>query len=319
MEARDALLREFTALRHGYGIQATNLRRRVGPELALRCDITEKSSNRDIRRQVTDTVHRHGRALPEPDRRAIDIALGVEAPYPSLAERVDHLARTLTCAERTARRRVNRAFELLADEMTAIHPSRDEDRTNPENGWYVRTFDALLRLDTATPELIEQRDIVATRDGLRTILARMSLPRRPEDPPTRTALLAEVQHGARIIGQERQGEGHFRYLLELPRPLAAGERHDYTIAFRIPEGQPMRTHYAFVPYVSCERFRVRVRFDPAHLPAAVWRLDRLMPRVMMDHPRPGPPIPLDGAAEAELEFHELDQGYGYGLAWLPGE
>ncbi|HEY3610482.1 MAG TPA: hypothetical protein VGL06_23475 [Pseudonocardiaceae bacterium] len=315
---RDALLRDFTALRHGYGIRSTNLRKRLGPELRRLCDIPPNATDPAIRTTLLTMVERFTRDFTAEDRKVIETALGAAQParLQLLNVRTEQIKNDLVLSERTARRRVTRAFELLADEMLAAEPTGPEPPADPEKGWRVRKFVALLRLDTPAPELVETRTIEATRDGLRMIVARMSLPKYEAGQPTRTNLLADVQHGARIVHQE-QNEGHFRYLLELPAELNQGEGHTYTIAFRIPPGQPSRTHYAFVPLVACEEFTVRVRFDPDQLPAVVWRLDRLPPVVMTNRLAPGPALALDGASEAVLTFRNMDQGFGYGLAWLP--
>jgi hypothetical protein len=318
---RTVLLREFTRLRHGYGIQDTNLRRRLGPELARRCDVPQGAGDREIRERVVAAVHEFSRELPEAERRTIDVALGAErgVRFPSLGDRIAHLMAEWSCSLRTARRRIDRAFELLVDEMLAESATVRTEPADPAKGWQVKTFEALMRLDTPTPELIEKRTIVATRDGVRTIVARLSLPRTVDGQPDDADLDADVQQGARIVRRDRQGEGHFRYLLELPTTLNRTDEHSYTMIFRIPPGQPMRTHYAFVPLVDCEWFRVRVRFDTSRPPRVVWRLNGLPPRVMSDRLTPGPPLRLDGAGEVELEFRDMDRGYGYGLAWLPGD
>lgn len=315
------LTHEFATLRRGRGIMATDLRDRLGPELVRLCDIPATAGNSEIRERVIETVHRLYRALPDGDRTVIDIALGADraAQFVSLKTRTRYLAVKLCVADRTARRRIEHAFELLADE--AIAHGTPADRTaadDPERGWEVRTFDALFRLDTPGPELTEQRTIVATHDQVRSIAVRLSLPRMDGDgPPAPDMVFADVQQGARIARRERQGEGHYRYLLDLPRPLARGEEHSYTIAFRLPPDRPIRPHYAFVPLVACREFRVRVRFDPAKLPAAVWRLDRLPPRVLADRLAPGAPLCLDAAAEVSLAFADVERGFGYGIAWQP--
>jgi hypothetical protein len=89
------------------------------------------------------------------------------------------------------------------------------------------------------------------------------------------------------------------------------------MAFRLPPNRLIRTHYAFVPLVTCRFFHVWVRFDPAKPPAAVWRLNRLPLRVLADRLVPGAPLRPDAAGEVSLTFHEVERGFGYGVAWLP--
>ena len=64
-----------------------------------------------------------------------------------------------------------------------------------ENGWYVESFTALLRLDTAQPEAIEDRIIVATVDGLRELTTSISVPRHPDDSSPAHQLNAELLYG----------------------------------------------------------------------------------------------------------------------------
>lgn len=319
-ERDDALIREFVILRRGWGLDATDLRDRIGPVIASWCGLSASSTDRDARRLVRDAVQRASAELGEEDRLAINFALGIArgSQLPRLQERVRLLAENGKFSERTARRRVDRAFERLAEEVaTKLELGANED--DPDKGWSVRRFKALVRLDKADPELIEERVIVAARDGLRQISARFSIPRiarQCQAEPGKRQVSADVLFGATIEHQERLGDGHFYYLLGLPRTLYRDEQHTYTMAFRIMDGQPIRTYYAFIPLISCEFFQVRVRFNPANPPRAVWQLNRVPQRVLADPTEPGPLLPLDRAGEVELCFTDLDRGYGYGLSWL---
>lgn len=314
---RDALFAELVALRQGWGVHATDLAGRTGPQLAKLCDVHHGDPGN--RERVIAAIRSSAGDLPDEIRRTIDIVFGIapDARLPYLSDRVTVLRHALSCSDRTARRRMDDACAYLADQMAATPP--EPAPADPEHGWQVEAFHALLRLDKPEPELIEHRTIVATRDGLDTITAKLSLPMRPDGDGGPLDLVADAQQGARIVRREREGLAHFRYLLALPKPLARGERHEYTIVFRIPPGQPIRNHYAFVPLIPCRGCTVRARFDPATPPAVVWRLHRLPPRVMADQLTPGPALALDATGEVALEFTDLDQGYGYGLAWLPAD
>jgi hypothetical protein len=225
----------------------------------------------------------------------------------------------LNCQPRTARRRIDHAFQTLA--QVAVQRPTGRSAGDPEAGWYLRSVRAVFRLDTPTPELHETRTIVATRDRLDEIAVRVSLPRPASDGPAageRHDIVADLVYGARIVSVERVHEAqHFRWTLALPRPLGPGEEHEYQMYYRIPPCQAMRPHYAFLPLVACESFVVRTRFAADRLPAAVWRLDGVPPR-LLDDERPGADLLVpDGAGEVELRFTDLRQGRGYGLAWTP--
>jgi hypothetical protein len=318
-EKKAALLAELKDLRRGFGIRSTDLHKRVGPMLRELCGIEPDAGAPEIRAKLIRAISALTELTAE-DFRVVELALGAHRPplLQLLGVRTEQIEHELALSKRTARRRIDRAFEALTDEMLAARAAATKSRPDPESGWRVAKLRARLRLDTPAPEVVETRTIEATRDGLRTIVARMSLPKRDaSDGHTEAHLSADLEEGARIIDQE-ETEGHFRYVLELPRKLANGERHDYTIKYSVPPSQVIRTHYAFVPMVACEEFTVRARFDPANLPAVVWRLDRLPPVVMANHLAPGLPLELDGACEVALTFRNMDQGFGYGVAWLPG-
>lgn len=320
-DVKQLLVEEFVRLRHGWGLEAVNLQERIGPHLADLADISPDDPDRTIRRKISALVKQLSDELPAEDRLAIAVALGSEPglQHSRLNQRMQILAERLHCAERTARRRVDRATDRLAESAVALAQEGGAEVDDPDKGWFVRRFDALLRLDTPAPELIEEREIIATRDNLKKISARFSLPQRLDGEAVARELHADMQFGARIEAQERQGEAHFRYLLDLPRVLRRGERHTYRMVFRVPDGHPIRHHYAFVPLVRCESFGVRVRFDPRLPPRVTWRLDHLAPRNLDDHPTPGSPLELDDAFEVALEFNRPELGFGYGIGWLPGQ
>lgn len=313
-----ALAQEFIRLRHGWGLTANHLRERTGPHLIDLCGIRADDNDRVIRTKVLATVASLTSSFSRDDRLAIDIALGAVAgtQHRLLASRVALIALRLNCSERTARRRVDRAFEQLTEEAVAQRTRAVEEADDdPEKGWYVRKLDALLRLDTPTPEVSEARTIVARRAGLKKIAIRFSLPARDGAGAEPRNLHADIAHGATIESMERIGEAHFRLMLALPRALARDEEHTYTIVFRLPPGQPMRRHYALIPFFRVDTFHVRVRFDPHRLPLSVRGFDQLAPRTLDDREIPGEVLPLDNAHEVETEFVRMERSFAYGVAW----
>jgi hypothetical protein len=324
--AAEQLVAELIALRRGRGLQTAQLADRLGPGLRTVCDVCG-GTDREARQQVWREIERLSADFPADLRTAIRYALAVvsDARHAKLGARIDALAVVLRCGPRTARRRVDEAFTRLAFEAARRRPD-DTRPADPERGWQVSRFKALLRLDTPTPELVEERTIVAVRDALDRIAVRFSLPpplnhRAPA--PAEPASVPEidvgvdVQQGAMLESRERQGSGHFRFVFALPRTLRRGEQHTYTVVLRIPPGQPVRNHYAFVPLVACDTCELRVRFDARRPPAAVWRLAGLAPRMLDEQPPPGEPLRLDLAAEVALDFDDLRQGFAYGFAWTP--
>ena len=316
------LVDEFSRLRHGWGLEASDLRKRLGAKLSALADVAPSDNDRVIRQKLMALIKGLTSDFTDEDRAAADLAFGAlpGTQHRLLSVRVARLAQQERIADRTARRWIDRATERLAQEAAArlAAPSPDGE-PDPEKGWHVARFEALLRLDTAAPELTETRTIVAGRDGLDAIAVRFSLPRRDDQPDRGRDVHVDVQYGARLLDMRREGEAHFRLLLGLPRTLPRGAAHTYALTFRVPEGQPMRQHYAFVPLVECESFLVRVRFDGSRLPRAAWRINHTAPRTLTDRQVPGEPLQLDGAYEATLEFTKIERGFGYGVAWAMPE
>ncbi|HEY3464373.1 MAG TPA: hypothetical protein VGL47_04525 [Amycolatopsis sp.] len=318
MAHEDGLLRELTTLRRGWGLETERLRSRLGPLVSGWCEIHRTTSDRDARRVLREAISAAIAEFPADDRLAVNVALGIApgAQHALLSDRVGVLAERLSVSERTARRRIDRSFSRLAAEIEAGTRPRD-DVPDPDQGWFVKRLKALVRLDTPEPELIEERLIVATREGLTRISAQFTVPRTEDGLDGEREVAADAQHGVRIAAAEREGQRHFRWLLDLPRPLARGETHTFSLVIRVRDGLPIRPSYAFVPLVTCESFAVRVRFDPARPPRSVWRLDRVPVSVLADPPQPGESLPLDGAGEVAQDFAAPQLGYAYGLRWLP--
>ncbi|MBE1502485.1 hypothetical protein H4696_009585 [Amycolatopsis lexingtonensis] len=319
MAHEDGLLRELTTLRRGWGLEAERLRSRVGPLVSGWCEMHRTTSDRDARRVLRAAISAAIADFPADDRLAVNVAFGIAAgtQHARLRDRIGILADRLQVSERTARRRVDRAFARLAAEIQA-GSQPGEGEPDPDRGWFVKRLKALVRLDTAEPELIEERVIVATQDGLRRISAQFTVPRTEDGLDGERQVAADAQHGVRITDRTREGQRHFRWLLDLPRPLSRGDSHTFSLVLRVRDGQPIRPSYTFVPLVTCESFTVRVRFDPDRPPRSVWRLDRVAPSVLTDPPQPGAPLDLDGAGEVAQNFTAPQLGYAYGLRWLPG-
>ncbi|MEU0532026.1 hypothetical protein [Amycolatopsis tolypomycina] len=318
MAHEDGLLRELITLRRGWGLEADRLRSRLGPLVSGWCEIHRTTSDREARRVLRAAISAAIAEFPADDKLAVNVALGIApgAQHALLSARIGVLADRLRISERTARRRVDRSFARLAAEIEAgTRPGNGVP--DPDEGWFVKRLNVLVRLDTAEPEVTEERLVVATREGLDRISGQFTVPRTEDGGEGERDVAVDARHGVRITGGTREGLRHFRWLLDLPRPLSRGESHTYSLVHRIRDGLPIRPSYVFVPLVSCESFDVRVRFDPRRPPRVVWRLDRVPPSVLADPPQPGDALPLDGACEVAQEFAAPQLGYAYGLRWLP--
>ncbi|GAA2055468.1 hypothetical protein GCM10009839_75150 [Catenulispora yoronensis] len=316
---------EFRNQRRGWGLQSADLRSRTAGQRLLShvYGVTPEDSPGEVRRKAVAAVRRLSADFPDEMRLAVEYALAIspDAQWRSLSEREHSLAQTLLCSARTARRRVQDAFQRLAEEAAAEYERVNDQARTPDGadeGWAVRSLESLLRLDTPMPEVTETRSVVALRPGLRRIVTRFSLPRLPDGVPAAPDVVAEVQYGATLRAPaRREGEGHFLHVLDLPRELGVGEHHEYSMTYRIPEGYVIRPYYAFVPLVACDAFRLRVRFGADRLPSRVRRFHGVPPRRLLDRDSPGEPLELDAVGEVALEFDRIRAGFAYGIAWQP--
>jgi hypothetical protein len=312
------LKQELVALRRGWSLKSDRLRRKIGPALSEVCEIHSAPSDHAIRQAVTALFTNLAVSMSKELQHAMVYALAIssEAQFKTLEKRTEILANDQNWSVRTARRRVNQAFDYLAEALIghydAVLQSKDLSK-----GWQVKRFRALVRLDGERPELIEERTIVSVRNGLERIELRFTLPQPEGAPEQKLEVHEELLHGGTLESKEQQGLTHFRFVLRLPKPLNYGEEHTYTMVFRIPHGQPMRSHYVFQPLVACEAFRVTVRFNPREAPLELWRITKLAPRQIDDPSLDLETLDLDAAGEATLDFTKLEQGLAYGIRWLP--
>jgi hypothetical protein len=313
------LLMELKTLCRGRGVNSGNIEHEVGPGLRALCRVAPTDPPGMLRQKLTERLNSLADLLP-PDLASAAraaLALDPDARQPFLAQRTDWLAGVLDRDSRTARRRMNDALAQLAEQAGALAETPSTGQPMLSDDYYIEQFGALLRLDRPTPEALERRVVVANHDGLTELDALLALPRDPTLSGRSHELDFEVLYGVTVSDRERDTDSRFRFRLRLPRPLRAGERHEYGLLFRVPERQPMRTHYVFTSYRRCDLFDLRIRFDAERLPANVRRVSRCYPRDLDDGPV-GEPVDLDGCGELSLRFTNLAVGLGYGAAWDNG-
>lgn len=313
------LLDELADLRRGWGLNSPALAGRVGPGLARLADLPPRAPDAEVCRKLGILFDRLLQGAPAQAARVVAVALGT-APGAELDQgrRTDMLAGELYCSDRNARRKVVAAFTLLAragaEELEALARGRPGQKYD----WYVKRFEALLRLDLDGPELTEQRLIVSRWDDVRRIFTRLTVLKHGQTALTPQDLRIETCFGVRVARIEQENEEHFNIALNLPGPLSRGQEFEYRLSFRLPPGWPMAPRLSFVPLMDCDSFRLRVRFDQDRLPGAVWRLDGLAPRAQDHRADPGPRMAPDLHGETLAHFDRPMVGHAYGVAWLPG-
>jgi hypothetical protein len=290
--------------------------RRLGPQTRRLAGIGDEANSTTARVAMTTAIEELLRAESVETRLAIlgALALHPQTDQRDLTARERWLAGQLNCHERTARRRVDEAFEVLV--LVASDRAQADAAEQPvSDAWQVQSLRAFLRLDGPSPDLTEHRSIVVNRDELGEIVCLFTLPRVSGAPTDDHDLVVEVLYGGRIRHRERPSEEHFRIVVELPRTYRRGETHEYAIRYQVPPGQPMAPHYVLQPLSPCLAFEVTVRFNPAVPPTSVWRLDGVPPR-MVDAPQsPTDLLVPDRFGDVRLSFRQLRQGYAYGVKW----
>ncbi len=318
--ATQSILVNLKRLRKGRGIFNDRIAELAGPELRKLCGAVQYEPEAIFRRKLRHRTEELAARLPAEMRILALTALGIheEATGALFEERIAWLTMRLGCSTRTARRRIDAALQRLAEEAAADLDGPALPVTGQDDGWYIESFDTVLRLDRGAPVAVETRRIVCTRDGLTEVVAATSLPRRNTiGRVTPRALDVDVQYGGALRLREHPSDSHFRHVVLLPRPLRAGDRHEYCLTVRVPGPTLFAPHYICVPLRRCDSFVVRVRFNAARIPRQVWRVVGAPPRVIDDRTVSEEMLLPDRFGEVYTEFHTLRQGLGYGVQWEP--
>ncbi len=305
----ELLTEELKAARRGRGLHHPAIESRIGPGLRAACGIDPGDPASAVRAKAIDRMRRAAEALPAEVATTALAALGVDPQVHELArlqDRVTWLADRLQRDVRTARRRMDEACARLADVLsTASRPGAGA--RGP--GWHVQDFDAVVLLDDP-PLTFERRLIVADRDGLDRIVLGWSLP-----VDSGRGIDVRVLYGGVLAHRQQQTATRIELVLELPRTLRLGERHEYSVLTYMPPERQLKKHYAYTPYTPCDSFDLRLRFGQDRIPSRVWRVSEAFHRDLDERLVDGEPLTVDGAGEVRVRFADLVPGYGYGLQW----
>jgi transcriptional regulator with XRE-family HTH domain len=203
--------------------------------------------------------------------------------------------------------------EQPARSVGAAAPARATAAGNDD--WYIASFSALLRLDGPWVEAWEKRLIVSAVDGLTEIVASVNVPRHADDPGQAPLLESELVYGGQIQARQHPYDGYFEDVIVLPRPLRAGQSHEYWLRMRLPAGQRMAPHYAHVPYRRSDHFELRVRFGPDRIPSLVWLLTGTPATVIYRQAPTADLLTPNRFGEVYATFRDMSPGLGYGISW----
>lgn len=314
MSPDSELSKELQSLRSRQGVYRPGLYAHLGLRIRRLSGLMTKQNDTKTRTAVEKWLTDLAETL-QPDQREavlVTFAVGRDHRLDTLDARIGQLAGMRNVAHRTARRQADAALEAL---VAAIEDLQPDEAASNGCGWRVSSLSSLFRLDTPTPELYELRTIVATRT-IDRIEVRFTLPPTPAgvgEPVVAALFGAQVRQNQRLDGSPSR-----LITLDLPRPLAADEKHEFWLHVVLPPDQPTRPHYAIVPLAPCDFGSVRVRFAPDRPPAEVWVLDEVA-YPDLDARKPSRRTVTPNAhGEVSREFRSLHEGHAYGVAWTPG-
>lgn len=323
MTSEGQLYTELATLRKGSGLRHPSLRDRIGRELRRLCGIDDTTTHSDARALVTLVLERAGATLPSDLNLAALVMLAIDPAYvgATLTERQRQLAATWNVDPMTVRRRCDLALQLTSAHLAqhgadlSVPVGEDEVPFEPHE-WYTLTTSTTLRLDTPTPEATEVRTLVSLKDGLERVALGLGLPRPRSEDRTKMGLEIDMQFGGVLESNRQPSAEYFVHYIRLPRPLARGEEHTFGKVVRIPPGQSMAPHFVSRPLHRVDRFELRVKFDPNHLPRVVWRVTGI-PYQLSEADGPGRDrLDLDSLGETVVVFDRLKPSFGYGVRWL---
>ncbi|WP_313887686.1 hypothetical protein [Lentzea alba] len=311
------MFNELKEIRRGRGLKADDLHERVGLSLRTACGVTDIDHPALVRRKIILRLTKLSAKLPSDLHLAATVALGLhpDAAGEFLDQRVAWLANTYDRDPRTARRRVDNAFKILAELLYDAGMRDRKSGSYSPDGWYVESLRGFLRLDQDLPTLTEERRIIAAVDDLDELILSMSAPRHPEIGDE-FKIRAEMVYGGEIVAEEQVSSSHSRFVVRLPAPLTLGQAHNYSIEFTTYPRHWMRPYYVFTPLRRCEEFSVRVRYGANRAPKHVWRISGLPSKAYEDFVPGDDALTVDRLGDISLEFHDLQQGLSYGLQWL---
>lgn len=281
---------------------------RIGPGLRVACGVSPDDSPAVIRRKVGERLAELCGRLPADLRISALAALALhpEADHQFMQDRMTWAARQINRDHpRAAVRRMKAGFGIIAEQLDDL-----VDDPSMNQGWHTGSLRALLRMDVDPPQLVEERTIVATADGLEEIEVRLSAPGDGAGNP----IAATVLYGGEITASERIASSHRKFALRLPEPLPAGRQHEYGVRFTAHPRDVMPPYYVLTPLQPCARFSVRVRFGGG-VPTRIWRVDGIPPRAFDDYTPENGLVDADRFGEVALEFSRLHQGLSYGVRW----
>jgi hypothetical protein len=314
---------EMAKLRKGRGVDGRDLMERVGTGLRLLCAIADTDDPAAARDRIAALFTAWAAALPDDLKVIFRAAFGLvpEARHAFVQDRLRWAGDQLKRDERTVRRRLDEACELVAERAIAQYRQAATDEEEPPSKeWHTEALHATLYLDQSAPEAFEVRRIVADRDDLRLIDLAVTVSGPTDahaaDP---AGLFMDVLYGGSLVRRRMASTRRFGLSVALPTALDRGATHEFALRFRLPDGEALQPHFVCATEQRCDLMDVRVKFAEKRPPKAVWLMTRVFQGEVDDPAHRGDIVPLDAANEVHVRFHRPEAGFAYGVQWEEDE
>ncbi|MFB7272108.1 hypothetical protein [Streptomyces sp. NPDC056244] len=310
------VLSELKDLRRGFGMEDPHALARAGRALRYIAGVAAEDNPARQREKIKSCLLEWTRALPLDLSFYSRVALALDGSGAERFERrLRRIAVELDRDARTARRRVDEAFERLAEEaMGAVVPPQPR---RPGTPWHLRSLKTLVLLGSQGAEVIEERRIVSHQDGLTEIshsstFAATGMETHTVDPG---GVEITVLQGGTLSGSTWLSATRLGLRVRLPHAVDAGHSHALTFRTSALGGKALAPYYVCTPRFPCERFDLTVRFDGCPPPHRVWRLDDELPLEAGDISLCRGAVDVDAVGEARAAFTDLEPNRSYGLGW----
>lgn len=302
---RDSLIVELARLRKGRGLTRPHLSASLGPSLREALDIGDDTLDEDVRTRLTTLITDECATFPQDLRDLVQAAYGISSNRPLLQDRLTLAGERLRRDQRTLRRRLVAADDLMADRILLRYGGR---RGLVRPGWNWATYRMEVDVSRPQPSMTSRRVLVPSLDGLDAFEEIVSIPQVGGTDDWRV----ECLDGCTYEGRESLSGSSWRLRYALPHQLPAGEPFPTAVRLTWPSKDWIQPVAAFIPTRPVERFEVSVSFGLPRACSSAWVLNGVLPTAYADAPSPDS---LVADHTVEVGFSDLVMGLIYGVAW----
>ena len=295
---------ELARLRKGRGVSRPDLLAVLGPTLRTVLHVDETTHPDEARTRLVSLITGEASALQDDLGELMQAAFGISDSQPLLHDRLVAMGQVLQRDERTLRRRLAEADDLLADRIAQRFAPR-QGLAQP--GWHWVSYHFDIDVSDDHPVFVSTRTLVSAVDQLSEIGEIVSIPVVGD----RDALHVEGVSGCTYVGHDSLSDTSWRLRFRLPRPLGIGETVDTVVRFTWPGRHWIQPVAAIVPMRPVEHFGISASFGHPRSCSAAWVLNGTLPTGMGD-PSSGELVTTD---TIDVTFDDLQLGHAYGIAW----